>query len=42
MKGGEVFVGYRPAVMRVVECIQASQTAEEAWKKMCTDFKLKT
>ena len=42
MKGGEVFVGYRLAVKRVVKCMQESQTAEEAWKKMCTEFDLKT
>ncbi len=42
MKGGEVFTGYRPAVMRVIECMKESKTAEEAWRKMCTEFDLKT
>ena len=42
MKGGEVFVAYRPAVTRVIECMQSSKTAEEAWGKICTEFDLRT
>lgn len=41
MKGGEVFVAYRPAVERVLQCMQSSQTAEEAWRKICTEFDLR-
>lgn len=42
MKGGEVFAGYRPAVSQAIDCMKDSKTAEEAWKKMCVEFKLKT
>lgn len=42
MKGGEVFTAYRPAVERVIECLQTSKTAEEAWRKLCSEFNLKT
>ena len=42
MKGGEVFTAYRPAVERVINCMQTSQTAEEAWRKICSEFDLKT
>jgi hypothetical protein len=42
MKGGEVFVAYRPAVTRVIECMQSSKTAEEAWGKICLESDLNT
>jgi hypothetical protein len=42
MKGGEVFVAYRPAVTRVIECMQSSKTAEEAWGKICMESDLNT
>ena len=42
MKGGEVFPGYRVAVTQAIDCMKDSKTAEEAWKKMCAEFKLKT
>lgn len=42
MKGGEVFVAYRPAVTRVIDCLQSSKTTEEAWGKICTEFDLKS
>jgi hypothetical protein len=37
MKGGEVFVAYRPAVTRVISCMKSSKTAEEAWGKICQE-----
>lgn len=40
MKGGEVFVAYRPAVERIVEILQTSKTSEEAWSKICKAFNL--
>jgi len=40
MKGGEVFVAYRPAVERIIEILQASKTSEEAWSKICKAFNL--
>lgn len=40
MKGGEIFVAYQPAVKRVLECMQSSKTAEEAWGKICWAFNL--
>ena len=40
MKGGEVFVAYRPAVERVIVCMQASKNGEEAWTKICREFNL--
>lgn len=41
MKGGEVFGAYRPAVERIIKIMQSCQTAEEAWRKICTEFDLK-
>jgi len=41
MLGGNVFVAYRKPVERVISCMQASKTAEEAWDKICTEFDLK-
>lgn len=38
MKGGEVFSAYQPAVERVINCMQSSKTAEEAWRKICLEF----
>lgn len=40
MKGGEVFIAYQPAVMRVINCLQSSKTAEEAWRNICQEFNL--
>jgi hypothetical protein len=42
MKGGPIFTAYQPAVERVLQCMQTSQTGEEAWKKICLEFDLKT
>jgi hypothetical protein len=36
--GGEVFVAYRPTVTSLVQILQSSGTAEEAWRKACTAF----
>jgi hypothetical protein len=41
MKGGEVFVAYRPAVERVINIMQSCQTGEEAWSKICKEFDLR-
>jgi hypothetical protein len=40
MKGGEVFVAYRPAVKQIIDIMQTSQTSEEAWSKICKTFNL--
>lgn len=42
MNGGEVFVAYRPAVERIIAIMNDSKTAEEAWRKICLEFSLKT
>jgi hypothetical protein len=36
--GGEVFVAYRPTVTSLVQILQSSGTAEEAWRKACKAF----
>jgi hypothetical protein len=36
--GGEVFVAYRPTVTSLVQILQSSGTAEEAWSKACKAF----
>jgi len=36
--GGEVFVAYRPTVSSLVQILQSSGTAEEAWRKACKAF----
>lgn len=40
MHGGEVFIAYRPAVMRIIDCMKSSKTTEEAWRKICQEFNL--
>jgi len=40
MKGGDVARAYRPAVERVIECMQGTKTGEEAWEKICLEFGL--
>lgn len=40
MKGGEVFVAYRPAVQYLIEIMQTCKTSEEAWSKICQAFDL--
>lgn len=40
--GGEVFVAYRPAVESLLRIMQSSSTEEEAWRKACKAFDLKT
>ena len=40
MKGGEVFIAYKPVVEEVITIMQSSKTAEEAWGKLCKRFDL--
>ena len=40
MKGGEVFTAYQPTVERVIKCMETSETAEQAWRKICQEFKI--
>jgi hypothetical protein len=40
--GGEVFVAYRPAVQALLKILQTSPNGEEAWRKTCKAFNLKT
>ena len=40
MKGGEVFVAYRPAVTKTINCMQSASSTEEAWSKICQEFNL--
>ena len=42
LKGGEVLVPYRPAVDRTIEVLSQCKTSEEAWRKLCTEFNIKT
>lgn len=41
LNGGDIFVAYRPAVERLIELMERSKTAEEAWSKICLEFNLK-
>jgi hypothetical protein len=36
--GGEVFVAYRPSVTALLQIMQSSPTADEAWRKACKVF----
>jgi hypothetical protein len=40
--GGEVFVAYRPSVEAILKILQASSTGDEAWRRTCKAFNLKT
>lgn len=40
MKGGTVMGAYRPAVVRIINCMKAATTPESAWRKICQEFKL--
>lgn len=38
--GTEVFVGYRGRVELLLKIMQASSTADEAWRKICKEYNL--
>ena len=40
--GGEVFVAYRPAVESLLKILQSSGSGDDAWRKTCKAFNLKT
>jgi hypothetical protein len=40
--GGEVFVAYRPHVEALINLMKTSSTSDEAWRKVCQAFNLKT
>ncbi len=40
--GGEVFVAYRPAVESLLRILQSSGSGDDAWRKTCKAFNLKT
>jgi hypothetical protein len=40
--GGEVFVAYRPAVENLLKILQSSGSGDEAWRKTCRVFGLKS
>jgi len=42
MKGGEIFVAYRAAVDKTIDILSKCTTAEEAWRKLCIEFNIKT
>jgi predicted DNA-binding protein YlxM (UPF0122 family) len=39
--GTEVFVAYRNRVELLLKIMQTSQTADEAWRKICKEYNLK-
>ena len=41
MKGGEVFVAYRPAVEKIINLMSRAQSGEDAWRLLCMEFNLK-
>ena len=38
----DVFIAYRPYVEAIIKILQSSATADEAWRKACKAFDLKT
>ena len=42
MKGGGVLHVYEDRIKRLLFCMQNSKTADEAWKKICKEFNLRT
>lgn len=42
MKGGGVLHVYEDRIQRLLFCMQNSKTADEAWKKICKEFNLRT
>ena len=40
--GGEVFVAYRPRVERLIQILESAKNADDAWRKVCSDFDLRT
>jgi hypothetical protein len=41
MHGKDVTPTYRPKVERIVRCLQAAQTTQDAWRAICTEFSLR-
>jgi hypothetical protein len=40
LRGGEIFVAYRPSVRYLIEIMKTCKTSEEAWSKICQAFNL--
>lgn len=41
LKGGEVFVAYRPRVIKIIKHLEAAKDVDSAWRAICKDFDLK-
>jgi DNA-binding XRE family transcriptional regulator len=41
-EGGEVFIAYRARVTALIKIMETSSTAEDAWRKICQAYDLKT
>jgi len=42
MKGGGVLKIYEDRVQRLINCMQNARTSDEAWRKICMEFNLRT
>lgn len=42
LKGGEVFVAYRPRVETIIKILESSKDVDSAWSTICKAFDLKT
>ena len=42
LEGGEVFIAYRARVTALIKIMETSSTAEDAWRKICQAYDLKT
>lgn len=40
LKGGEVFVAYRPRVQDIIKILEAANSADSAWSEICKAFNL--
>ena len=42
MHGGGVLKVYEDRVQRLINCMQNAKTSDEAWRKICAEFNLRT
>lgn len=38
--GGEIFPAYQTRAQRLLDILQETHTADEAWKRICTEYNL--
>ena len=42
MKGGGILKVYEDHIERLIVCMQTAKTSDDAWKKICLEFNLRT